>query len=204
MRAAFLSVHVRSSVLARAPSRLVSTEALVGTKSQLAGSVDAMMPFATFIGLVTAVGGIGTLFLSRMTKLEAEMAGTAATLEAKMAGTAAALKSDMAGTAATLKSDMAGLKETITKEVDAKNAGLKETITKEVDAKNAGSEKAIDAKIAGSEKAADLKVRVRPVSTRPTADSPPLLTRSSRPSDVAAAAVVFGRCISGIGRCAAS
>ena len=189
MRAAFLSVHVRSSVLARAPSRLVSTEALVGTKSQLAGSVDAMMPFATFIGLVTAVGGIGTLFLSRMTKLEAEMAGTAATLEAKMAGTAAALKSDMAGTAATLKSDMAGLKETITKEVDAKNAG---------------SEKAIDAKIAGSEKAADLKVRVRPVSTRPTADSPPLLTRSSRPSDVAAAAVVFGRCISGIGRCAAS
>jgi hypothetical protein len=77
-----LPVLSRSS--ARAPSRLVSTEAAAegstAPKSQLAGYVDAMMPFATFIGLVTAVGGIGTLFHSRMTNLEAEMAGSAATL----------------------------------------------------------------------------------------------------------------------------
>ena len=78
VRCAALPVLSRSSSRALAPSRHASTEALVGVqpKSQNAEYVDAMMPFAIYIGLVTAVGGIGTLVHSRMTKLEAEMAGT--------------------------------------------------------------------------------------------------------------------------------
>jgi hypothetical protein len=122
---------VLSPFYARAPSRLVSTEAAGSTapKSPLAGYVDAMMPFATFIGLVTAVGGIGTLFHSRMTKLEADMAGTAGKLEERVAGAEKSLQERVTG------------------------------ILKEVDAKNTGSEKAVDAKIAGFEKAADLKAR---------------------------------------------
>ncbi len=128
--AALLSVRALPAlspppVLARMPSRLLSTEKAANDstapKSQFAGFVDAMMPFATFIGIVTAVGGIGTLFHSRMTKLEA----------------------DMAGTAATLKSDMAG----IIKEVDAKNTGTKDAVTKEVDAKIAGFKEAADLKV---------------------------------------------------------
>jgi hypothetical protein len=202
MRAALLSVRsVRAlPVLARAPSRLVSTEAAAegstAPKSPLAGYVDAMMPFATFIGLVTAVGGIGTLFHSRMTKLEADMAGTAGKLEERVAGAEKSLQERVTG---------------ILKEVDAKNTGTKDAVTKEVDAKNAGSEKVVDAKIIAFEKAADLKVRfllrARARSIYPLAHMPDPPPCSTRPSDVlvtvtVAVAVVFRRCISGIGRCA--
>ena len=153
MRAA-LSVLSRSSTHARAPSRLVSTEAAVegsiaSKSSRLAASrgdllVKEMTPIATFLGIVVTIGAIGAYYSSRLTALEERMAGTASALEERMAGTASTLKSDMAGTASALEERMAGLKETITKEVDAKNTGTKD---------------AVDAKIAGFKEAADLKVR---------------------------------------------
>ena len=138
-----LPVLSRSS--ARAPSRLVSTEAAVegsiGSKSsRLAASrgdrlVKEMTPIATFLGIVVTVGAVGAYYSSRLSALEERVAGSEKTM-----------KSEMAGTASTLKSDLLG----IIKEVDAKNTGTKEAVTKEV-----------DAKIAGFEKAADLKVRSR-------------------------------------------
>ena len=197
MRSA-LSVLSRSSTHARAPSRLVSTEAAVegsiaSNSSRLAASrgdllVKEMTPIATFLGIVVTIGAIGAYYSSRLAALEERMAGTASTL-----------KSDMTGTASTLKSDMAGLKETITKEVDAKNTGTKEAVTKEV-----------DAKIAGFKEAADLKVRFLLGVAHLTLSltHQPLPPCSTRPSDVLVAvsvvtvSVVFGRCISGIGRCA--
>ena len=122
MRAA-LSVLSRSSTHARAPSRLVSTEAAVegsiaSKSSRLAASrgdllVKEMTPIATFLGIVVTIGAIGAYYSSRLAALEERM------------------------------------------------AGLKETITKEVDAKNTGTKDAVDAKIAGFKEAADLKVRSR-------------------------------------------
>ena len=87
----------------------------------------------------------------------------------------------------------------IIKEVDAKNTGTKEAVTKEV-----------DAKIAGFKEAADLKVRFLLGVAHLTLSltHQPLPPCSTRPSDVLVAvsvvtiSVVFGRCISGIGRCA--
>ena len=175
MRAA-LSVLSRSSTHARAPSRLVSTEAAVegsiaSKSSRLAASrgdllVKEMTPIATFLGIVVTIGAIGAYYSSRLAALEERMAGTASTL-----------KSDMAGTASALEERMAGLKETITKEVDAKNTGTKD---------------AVDAKIAGFKEAADLKVRFQSapdprsrVHVLPTLSLSrlPLPTCSTSPSD---------------------
>jgi hypothetical protein len=128
MRAALPSMRSVSSMLpvlsrssARAPSRLVSTEAAMegstaSKPSRLAASrgdrlVKEMTPIATFLGIVVIIGAIGAYYSSRLTALEERM------------------------------------------------AGLKETITKEVDAKNTGTMDAVDAKIAGFKEAADLKVR---------------------------------------------
>ena len=121
-----------------------------------------MTPTATFLGILVSLTSVGVLFYSRITKLEADMLGVAATL-----------KSDMAGTAGKLEERVAG-------------------IIKEVDAKNTGSEKAVDAKIIGFEKAADLKVRLQSapdprsrVHVLPTLSLTriPLPTCSTSPSD---------------------
>ena len=138
-----LPVLSRSS--ARAPSRLVSTEAAAeGSIAPKPGRVaisrgdrlvKEMTPVATFLGIVVTIGAIGAYYSSRL----------------------AALEERMAGTASTLKSDLLG----IIKEVDAKNTGTKDAVTKEVDAKIAGSEKAVAKEIAGFKEAADLKVRSR-------------------------------------------
>ena len=125
-----LPVLSRSS--ARAPSRLVSTEAAAegstapkpirAVVARSTNFIKEMTPTATFLGILVSLTSFGVLFYSRITKLEA----------------------DMMGVAATLKSDMAG----VVKEVDATMKGTEKAVTKEV-----------DAKIAGFEKAADLKVR---------------------------------------------
>ena len=132
-----LPVLSRSS--ARAPSRLVSTEAAaegsIGSKSsRLAASrgdrlVKEMTPIATFLGIVVTVGAVGAYYSSRLSALEERVAGSEKTM-----------KSEMAGTTSTLKSDLVG-------------------ILKEVDAKNTGTKDAVDAKIIGFKEAADLKVR---------------------------------------------
>jgi len=201
MRAALFSVRsfhvlpVLSRSYVRAPSRLVSTEAAAegstapkpirAVVARSMNFIKEMMPTATFLGILVSLTSIGVLFYSRITKLEADMMGVAGKLEERIAG----------------------LKETITKEVDAKNTGTKDA----VDAKNAGSEKVVDAKIIAFEKAADLKVRfllrARARSIYPLAHMPYPPPCSTRPSDVlvtvtVAVAVVFRRCISGIGRCA--
>jgi hypothetical protein len=134
-----LPVLSRSSVRARAPSRLVSTGAVAegstAPKPIRAGVarstsfIKEMTPTATFLGILVSLTSVGVLFYSRITKLEA----------------------DMMGTVATLKSDMAG----VVKEVDATMKGTE----KAVDAKIAGSEKTLQERVAGIEKAADLKVR---------------------------------------------
>jgi hypothetical protein len=132
----------RSSVLARAPSRFVSTEAGAEGRSRFHGTarstnfIKEMTPTATFLGILVALTSVGVLFYSRITKLEADMIGVAATL-----------KSDMAGTVGKLEERMLG----IIKEVDAKNTGIKE---------------AVDAKIIGFKEAADLKVRSSCPSSR--------------------------------------
>ena len=197
MRAALLSarsvrsvlpVLSRSSPRALAPSRLVSTEAAAeGSTASKPGSrgerlVKEMTPVATFLGIVVTIGAIGAYYSSRLAALEERMMGTAGKLEERVAGSEKTLQERVAG------------------------------IMKEVDAKNTGSEKAVDAKIIGFEKAADLKVRLR--SARATTHTIvsltlarlPLPPCSTWPSDelvsVVAVSVVFGRCISGIGRCA--
>jgi hypothetical protein len=177
-----LPVLSRSS--ARAPSRLVSTEAAAeGSTASKPGRVaisrgdrlvKEMTPVATFLGIVVTIGAIGAYYSSRLAALEERMMGTAGKLEERVAG--------------------------IIKEVDAKNMGTKDAVTKEV-----------DAKIAGFKEAADLKVRfllrARARSIDPLAHMPSPPPCSTRPSDVlvtvtVAVAVVFRRCISGIGRCA--
>jgi hypothetical protein len=188
MRVALLSVRSfpvlsRSSVLARTPSRLVSTEAVAGGSTaskpgRVAISrgdrlVKEMTPVATFLGIVVTVGAIGAYYSSRLAALEERIAGTAGKLEERVSG--------------------------IIKEVDAKNTGTKDAVTKEV-----------DAKIAGFKEAADLKVRSRSapdplsrVHALPTLSLTclPLPPCSIRPSD-ALVTVVAVVCISGIGRCA--
>ena len=184
MRAA-LSVLSRSSTHARAPSRLVSTEAAAGgsiasKSSRLAASrgdllVKEMTPIATFLGIVVTIGAIGAYYSSRL----------------------AALEERMAGTASTLKSDMAG----IIKEVDAKNTGTKDAVTKEVDAKIAGFKEAADLKVR-FQSAPDPRSRVHVLPTL-SLSRLPLPTCSTSPSDgLSFAVAVFGLCISGIGRCA--
>ena len=173
MRNALLSVRSARALprpSARAPSRLVSTDPIKAREY-----IDAMMLFAAFIGLVTAVGYSGTHFHSRMSKLEAEMVttaanlkeieGSAATLKSDMAATAATLKSDIEGSVSTLKSGMAATAATLKSGIEgavltlkfdtaataatlkSDMAGLKEAIVEEVDAKNAGFERAVEAKI---------------------------------------------------------
>jgi len=177
-----LPVLSRSSV--RAPSRLVSTEAAAEgstapKSSRLAASrgdrlVKEMTPIATFLGIVVTVGAVGAYYSSRLSALEERVAGAEKTL----------------------KSDLLG-------------------IIKEVDAKNTGTKDAVDAKIVGFKEAADLKVRfllracARSIDSLAHMPSPPPC--STRPSDalvtvvavsVVTVSVVFGLCISGIGRCA--
>jgi hypothetical protein len=174
MRAALFSVRsvralpvlVRSS--ARAPSRLVSTEAAAegstapkpirAVVARSTNFIKEMTPTATFLGILASLTSVGILFYSRITKLEADMLGVAATL-----------KSDMAGTAGKLEERVAG-------------------IIKEVDAKNTGTKDAVDAKIIGFKEAADLKVRSRSapgLRARPTLSLTrlPLPPCSTRPSD---------------------
>jgi hypothetical protein len=113
--------------------------------------IKEMTPAATFLGILVSLTSVGVLFYSRITKLEADMMGVAATL-----------KSDMAGTAGKLEERVSG----IIKEVDAKNTGTKDAVTKEV-----------DAKINGFKEAADLKVRLllraRARSIDPLPHAPP-------------------------------
>ena len=175
MRAA-LYVLSRSSTQARAPSRLVSTEAAVegsiaSKSSRLAASrgdllVKEMTPIATFLGIVVTIGAIGAYYSSRLTALEERMAGTASALEERMAGTASTLKSDMAG---------------IIKEVDAKNTGTKDAVTKEVDAKIAGFKEAADLKVR-FQSAPDPRSRVHVLPTL-SLSRLPLPTCSTSPSD---------------------
>ena len=152
MRAALLSVRsvralpvlaVLSRSSARAPSRLVSTDAAaegsIGSKSsRLAASrgdrlVKEMTPIATFLGIVVTVGAVGAYYSSRLSALEERVAGSEKTLQERVAGSEKTLQERVAG---------------IIKEVDAKNTGIKDAVTKDV-----------DAKIAGFKEVADLKVR---------------------------------------------
>ena len=186
MRAA-LSVLSRSSTHARAPSRLVSTEAAVegsiaSKSSRLAASrgdllVKEMTPIATFLGIVVTIGAIGAYYSSRLAALEERMAGTASALEERMVGTTSALKSDMAGTASALEERMAG----IIKEVDAKNTGTKDAVTKEVDAKIAGFKEAADLKVR-FQSAPDPRSRMHVLPTL-SLTRIPLPTCSTSPSD---------------------
>jgi hypothetical protein len=193
VRAALLSLHsvrvllpVLSRSSARAPSRLVSTEAaaegsVASKSSRVATSrgerlVKEMTPIATFLGIVVTIGAVGAYYSSRLTALEERITG---------------------------------LKETITKVVDAKNTGIKDA----VDAKNAGSEKVVDEKIKAFKEAADHKVRPRSARglrarSTPLAHMPSPPPCSTRPSDVlvtvvavsvavsvVTVSVVFGLCI---------
>ena len=171
-----LSVLSRSSTHARAPSRLVSTEAAVegsiaSKSSRLAASrgdllVKEMTPIATFLGIVVTIGAIGAYYSSRLAALEERMAGTASTLKSDMAGTASALEERMAG---------------IIKEVDAKNTGTKDAVTKEVDAKIAGFKEAADLKVR-FQSAPDPRSRVHVLPTL-SLTRIPLPTCSTSPSD---------------------
>ena len=185
MRAALFSVRsvralpvlVRSS--ARAPSRLVSTEAAAegstapkpirAVVARSTNFIKEMTPTATFLGILASLTSVGILFYSRITKLEADMLGVAATLKSDMAGTAGKLEERVAGSEKTLQERVAG-------------------ILKEVDAKNTGTKDAVDAKIIGFKEAADLKVRSRSapgLRARPTLSLTrlPLPPCSTRPSD---------------------
>ena len=214
-----LPVLSRSS--ARAPSRLVSTEAAAeGSTASKPGRVATsrgdrlvkeMTPVATFLGIVVTIGAIGAYYSSRLAALEERMMGSVSTLKSDMAGTAGRLEERVAGAEKSLQERVTG----ILKEVDAKNTGSE----KAVDAKIAGSEKTLQERVAGIEKAADLvrfllrtRLRALPTHSLTCLPSP---SCSPRPSDalvavsvthiVAAAHAVFfvvGRCISGIGRCA--
>jgi hypothetical protein len=143
---------VLSRSSARAPSRLVSTEAAaegsIGSKSsRLAASrgdrlVKEMTPIATFLGIVVTVGAVGAYYSSRLSALEERVAGSEKTL----------------------KSDLLG----VVKEVDATMKGSE----KAVDAKIAGSEKAVAKEIAGFKEAADLKVRSRSAPGLPARSNP--------------------------------
>ena len=135
MRAALLSVRSvralpvlsRSSVLARAPSRLVSTEAFAPA-TPLSKHIEQFVPTAVILTLLISIASVSAYYNGQLMSLKKEIKGTAATL-----------KKEIEGTAATLKSDMAG----IIKEVDAKNTGTKEA----VDAKIAGFKEAADLKV---------------------------------------------------------
>jgi hypothetical protein len=165
-----LPVLSRSS--ARAPSRLVSTEAAAegsiapkpirAVVARSTNFIKEMTPTATFLGILVSLTSVGVLFYSRITKLEADMMGVAGKLEERVAGSEKTLKSDLLG------------------------------IIKEVDAKNTGTKDAVDAKIIGFKEAADLKVRSRSapdprsrVHTLPTLSLTclPLPPCSTRPSD---------------------
>ena len=175
MRAALLSVRsVRAlPVLARAPSRLVSTEAAAegSTASKPIRAVVArsttfikeMTPTATFLGILVSLTSVGVLFYSRITKLEADMMGVAGKLEERITGSEKTLQERVTGSEKTLKSDMAGLKETIKSDM----AGTASTLQERV----AGIEKAADLKVR-SRSAPDLRARSNPLAHPPT--PPPL------------------------------
>jgi hypothetical protein len=109
MRAALLSVRSvralpvlsRSSVLARAPSRLVSTEAFAPA-TPLSKHIEQFVPTGVILTLLISIASVSAYYNGQLMSL----------------------KKEIEGTAATLKSDMAG----IIKEVDAKNTGTKEAV----------------------------------------------------------------------------
>ena len=148
-----LPVLSRSSMLARAPSRLMSTEAaaegsIASKSSRVAMSrgdrlVKEMTPVATFLGIVVTIGAIGAYYSSRLAALEERMAG---------------------------------LKEMITTTVDAKNTGTKDA----VDAKIVGFKEAADLKVRFP---SALDVRSRARAPDPLAHLPPPPPCSTRSSD---------------------
>ena len=170
MRVALLSMRsfpvralpVLSRSSARAPSRLVSTEAAAeGSTASKPGRVaisrgdrlvKEMTPVATFLGIVVTIGAIGAYYSSRLAALEERMMGAAGKLEERVAGSEKTLKSDMAGLKETIKSDMAGTASTLQERV-------------------AGIEKAADLKVR-SRSAPDLRARSNPLAHPPT--PPPL------------------------------
>ena len=127
-----LPVLWRSS--ARAPSRIVSTEAFAPA-TPLSKHIEQFVPTAAILTLLITIASVSAYYNGELVSLKKEIEGTTAML-----------KSDMAGTASTLKSDMAGLKEMITKEVDAKNTGTKDA----VDAKIIGFKEAAASRCASS------------------------------------------------------
>jgi hypothetical protein len=140
MRAALLSmrsassvlpVHSRSSAHARAPSRLVSTEAAVkpAKLTPVAKHIEKFVPTASILTFVISVASIAAYFNGEMQKLKADLVGITKEVDAKIVG--------------------------VVKEVDAKNTGSEKAVQERV----AGSEKAVAKEIAGFKEAADLKVR---------------------------------------------
>ncbi len=155
MRAALLSVRSvlsRSSVLARAPSRLVSTEAAVkpAKPTPVAKHIEKFVPTASILTFVISVASIAAYFNGEMQKLKADMVGITKEVDAKIVG--------------------------VVKEVDAKNTGTEKAVQERV----AGSEKTLQERVAGIEKAADLKVRfltrarARTIDLHSHAPPPPL------------------------------
>jgi len=158
MRAALLSarsvralpVLSRCSVLARAPSRLVSTEAFA-PPTPLSKHIEQFVPTAVIFTLILSIASVSAYYNGELMSLKKEIEGTAATLKKEIEGTAATLKKEIEGTAATLKSDMTGTAATLKSDM----AGLKETIKSDM----TGTASTLQERVAGIEKAADLKVR---------------------------------------------
>jgi hypothetical protein len=189
-----LPVLSRSSVLARAPSRFVSTEASVPA-TPLSKHIEQFVPTAAILTLLISIAGVAAYFNGELMSLKKAIEGTAGKLEERMAGTAGKLEERVAG---------------IIKEVDAKNTGTKDAVIKEVDAKIIGFEKAADLKVRFL-----LRARARTIDplTHPlplpltvqeqvTGSSPSPSPSPTSPPIAHAVFVVVGCCISGIGCCA--
>jgi len=124
MRAALLSarsvralpVLSRCSVLARAPSRLVSTEAFA-PPTPLSKHIEQFVPTAVIFTLILFIASVSAYYNGELMSLKKEIEGTAATLKKEIEGTAATLKSDMAGLKETIKSDMTGTASTLQERV---------------------------------------------------------------------------------------
>ena len=160
MRVALLSMRtfpvralpVLSRSSARAPSRLVSTEAFVPA-TPLSKHIEQFMPTAAILTLLIAIASVSAYYNGELMSLKKEIEGSVSTLKSDMAGTASKLEERVAGSEKTLQERVAG----IIKEVDAKNTGTEKAVQERV----AGSEKTLQERVAGIEKAADLKVRSR-------------------------------------------
>ena len=200
MRAMRAALPALSRTSARAPSRLVSTEAFA-PPTPLSTHIEQFVPTAVIFTLLISIASVSAYYNGELMSLKKEIEGKTATLTKQIEGTTSTLTKQIEGTTATLKSDLVG-------------------ILKEVDAKNTGTKDAVDAKILGFKEAADLKVRSRSAlgqcaRSNPLAHPPLPPPCSTRPSDELVAVVVavavavavavsvvvvFGRCICGIGR----